>query len=167
MFPTAWGYFGLLGTSEGLVRTCLPIVQDHAVERRLLEDGPANYCRGLFPELQRAVRAFFEGERTDLGPCPALDLPRATAFMRSVYAACRRIPFGGTATYARLAETAGSAGAARAVGRCMAVNPMPLVIPCHRVLRGDGGLGGFSAQGGLAQKQRLLDHEAAVLNSGG
>ena len=81
-------------------------------------------------------------------------------FARRVLEACRRIPYGQTRSYAQLAAAAGSPGAARAVGRVMASNRVPLVIPCHRVVGSAGKLGGFSAPGGLETKRRLLDLEA-------
>ena len=81
---------------------------------------------------------------------------RWTPFQRRVLDCCRRIPYGKTQSYAELAIAAGSPAAARAVGRTMATNPIPLVIPCHRVVGSGGDLCGFSAVGGLDAKRRLL-----------
>lgn len=75
--------------------------------------------------------------------------------------ACHAIPRGQVVTYAQLAAMAGSPGAARAAGSAMAANPLPLVIPCHRVVRADGGVGAYSA-GGSAAKQRMLRAEGAL-----
>jgi len=82
--------------------------------------------------------------------------------VRQVLQACRNISFGQTRTYSDLAKQVGSPNAARAVGGVMAHNPIPLIIPCHRVLRTDGGLGGFSAPGGIAIKQKMLHHEQSA-----
>jgi len=90
---------------------------------------------------------------------PEADREATLASGRKVLRACRNIPHGQTATYGALAARVGSPAAARAVGGAMAANPIPLIIPCHRVLRADGGLGGFSTTGGTATKQRLLQHE--------
>ena len=90
----------------------------------------------------------FRDIRLDPGP--------VRAFQQRVLAECRRIPYGSTATYAELAAKAGSPGAARAVGNCMAGNPIPLVIPCHRVVCSDGQVGSYSAPGGSKTKIRLL-----------
>jgi methylated-DNA-[protein]-cysteine S-methyltransferase len=77
-------------------------------------------------------------------------------FKQRVLAECRRIPYGSTLTYAELAAKAGSPGAARAVGNCMAGNRIPLVTPCHRVVRSDGQVGSYSAPGGSKTKCKLL-----------
>ena len=79
--------------------------------------------------------------------------------------ACRDIRFGQTVSYGRLAEMAGKPGAARAVGRALAKNPLPLIIPCHRVICANGKIGGFSAPGGVTLKKRLLqlEQEASIL----
>jgi methylated-DNA-[protein]-cysteine S-methyltransferase len=88
-----------------------------------------------------------------------INLRNATLFQRKVLNACRRISFGETVTYGELARRCGSPRAARAVGRVMATNPLPLIVPCHRVLSPNS-LNGFSAIGGVAVKKRLLEMEA-------
>ena len=75
---------------------------------------------------------------------------------------CRKIPYGKTLSYGQLAAKAGRPGAARAVGNHMAGNRTPIIVPCHRVLPSGGGLGGFSAAGGVALKRRLLEMELSV-----
>ena len=91
----------------------------------------------------------------------AVDATHLTPFGQRVMTACREIPYGGTASYATLAEKAGSPKAARAVGQCMAANRIPLILPCHRVVGAGGRLGGFSAPGGVRLKRQLLDLESA------
>lgn len=83
-------------------------------------------------------------------------------FHRKVYLALCKVPAGKTVTYAELARRAGSPGAARAVGQAMAKNPWPVVIPCHRVVAGNGRLGGYSGRGGVATKRKLLQLEGVV-----
>jgi methylated-DNA-[protein]-cysteine S-methyltransferase len=90
-----------------------------------------------------------------------VSLEAATAFQRRVLDQCRRIAWGCTVTYAELASRAGWPGAARAVGNVMARNPVPLIIPCHRVVGAGNRLGGFSAPSGLVMKKRLLALEGA------
>ena len=87
-----------------------------------------------------------------------VDLSGVPAFQRRVLQALRRVPYGRTITYGQLAARAGRPRAARAVGQAMAHNPVPLIVPCHRVVASGGGLGGFG--GGLALKRRLLALEA-------
>jgi methylated-DNA-[protein]-cysteine S-methyltransferase len=89
-----------------------------------------------------------------------VDLTGTPPFHRSALAACRAIPYGETCSYAELATALGRHGGARAVGNAMSCNPIPLVYPCHRVLRTDGSLGGF--RGGVSVKEWLLRMEAGV-----
>jgi methylated-DNA-[protein]-cysteine S-methyltransferase len=110
----------------------------------------------LLAEAARQLAAYFAGELRDF------DLPLApqgSPFEARVWAAMQTIPYGKTRSYGDLASMVGSA--ARAVGRACGRNPIPIVIPCHRVLAKGGGLGGYSGDGGLATKQRLLALEGA------
>ncbi len=109
-------------------------------------------------------------ERYFAGQLEAFDFalrPRGTAFERRVWAALRTIPYGETRTYGEVATMVGATGweAARAVGRAVGRNPIPIIIPCHRVLAANG-IGGFSAPGGIATKRALLALEARVLGPG-
>lgn len=137
---------------RGLLRCCLPQpdlpAALAAVEAATgeLDDGP----------VARSLAAYYRGEAVDLNAV-ALELPGETEFQAAVRAVVRAIPRGGTMSYGQVAAAAGRPGAARAVGRVMATNPLPPFIPCHRVLAADGRLGGYG--GGLALKQRLLDQE--------
>lgn len=91
-----------------------------------------------------------------------VDLTRVGPFEREVLALLRRIPAGVVRTYGEIAKAVGQPGAARAVGAACARNPLPLLIPCHRVVRSDGGLGGYSLRGGVSLKRRLLEAEGAL-----
>ena len=86
-------------------------------------------------------------------------LAKLTPFQRSVLLECARIPRGQTVTYAQLARRIGKPRAARAVGNALAINPLAPLIPCHRVVKGDGSLGGYSAKGGKKAKKKLLARE--------
>ena len=92
----------------------------------------------------------------------AVDLTRVPPFERAVLQALRRIPPGQVRTYGEIARSLGKPNAARAVGTACARNPLPLVIPCHRVVRTDGGLGGYPMRGGAALKRQLLEMEGAL-----
>jgi O-6-methylguanine DNA methyltransferase len=109
--------------------------------------------------LRRRLQAFAAGKPDALGDIP-IDLGRLSEFQRQVLKQCRRIPYGRTLSYAELAAKAGFPRAARAVGNCMAANRIPLIVPCHRVVRSDGRLGAYSASGGTAMKRRLLALES-------
>lgn len=106
----------------------------------------------------RALDEYFAGARHDFADVP-LDVTSGTPFERAVWAQLARIPFGETVTYGDLARRLGNPGASRAVGRANGQNPVPIVVPCHRVVAAGGGLGGYS--GSLDVKRRLLALERA------
>lgn len=108
--------------------------------------------------LARELDDYFAGRRHAFDV--PLDLRLARGFRRAVLQHLEEIPYGSTESYAEVAVAAGSPRAVRAVGSACATNPLPIVIPCHRVLRSDGSLGGYL--GGLPAKQRLLALEAAA-----
>lgn len=158
---TQWGYCAFVAGDQGLVATFLPDGSRAAIRqlvRQRCRESQEN--AGLLPKLAEAFRAHFEGQPTRFNV--RLDLGEVSGFRRRVLQACRRIPWGRTATYADLARTAGSPNASRAAGSAMAHNPLPLIIPCHRVVRSDGSLGGFSSPQGVQLKRRLLRLEGAL-----
>ena len=115
------------------------------------------------PEIRRAIdliTALLRGEPSDLSGVH-LDMQRVPAFERRVYEVARTIPAGQTVSYGDIAGRLGDVHLAREVGQALARNPFPIVVPCHRVIAAGGRLGGFSARGGLATKQRLLSIERA------
>lgn len=168
LFDTAIGPCGVGWGPRGLARLQLPEADRSATETRLLR-GLADPVDGEPPpqveEAIREIRRYLAGEETDLG-FVALDLTGTGAFQRQVYDAARRIGWGRTTTYGVLARQAGFPDAARAVGQAMGRNPIPIVIPCHRVLASGGRVGGFSAFGGAATKERLLALEGVHLRGG-
>ena len=183
IFRTKWGFFGLLGVENGLFCAHLPCRRQEQVENGLLvslrkfgaaegPSGPAQgesrmverledckFERGLFGELQEKIKAYFEGEPVEFGSDVPVVLDGYSEFGKKVLDVCRKIKYGQTLSYGQLAKMAGRANAARAVGGILGRNRLPLIIPCHRVIRGDGGMGGFSAEGGVEMKQKMLDLE--------
>ena len=163
IFKTRWGYFGLVGTGDIVRRSCLPGLDRTQVQGALLAGlADVPFDEGLLAELQRRIVAYFDGENVDFSTDPALDLTGRGTFDQTVLSTCRRIDPGQTLTYGELAANIGRPGTARAVGNALARNPIPLIVPCHRVVRSDGGLGGFSAIGGTAIKRRMLLHEQSL-----
>lgn len=164
IIDTAWGQFGLVASERGVVRTLLPD-RSKSMRRRVAAEAPtAKEDRDLLPRLARAIESYFADERGSAGSVRStfdaeLDLSNITPFRRQVYLACARIPAGTLATYSDLAGLAGSPAAVRAVGSAMANNPLPLLVPCHRIVRSDGTIGGFSSTRGVSQKKALLRHE--------
>lgn len=160
IFSTKWGYFGLVAAQVALCRTHLPAPIPEKIKAALLKKLPnPKYDKNLFKTLQQQIAAYFDGCVIDFSPDIPVTLEGFSPFAVSVLTACRDVRFSQTITYGRLARKAGRPTAARAVGRIMAKNPIPLIIPCHRVIRTDGGLGGFSAPGGIILKKKLLSHE--------
>jgi O-6-methylguanine DNA methyltransferase len=165
IFKTRWGYFGLVCRDGFVCRTILPTPRREATQEALLADiGPDEvpFERDLLSDLQGRISAYFAGENVDFSTDPAVDLAHFSPFSQAILAACRQIGFGRRRTYTQLAAAVGRPQAARAVGNVMAQNPIPLIVPCHRVVRTDGGLGGFSALGGTAVKQRMLVLERSL-----
>lgn len=111
-----------------------------------------------FEELIHLTREYFNGRRADFSEIDC-ELPPQGTFAGKVLRACRTIRYGRTQSYGELARRIGRPDSARAVGAAMGRNPIPLVIPCHRVICSDGRMGGFSAPGGLKLKRRMLAME--------
>ena len=133
------------------------------IKSKILKDLPsAKYDGIFFRNIQEQIKAYFEGNRVNFGPDIPVALDNLSKFYRAVLLACRKIQFGKTISYTLLAKKSGSPAASRAVGNALAKNPLPLIIPCHRIIRGDGKLGGFSAPGGTDLKARLLKLEQQV-----
>ncbi|TDQ01431.1 methylated-DNA--[protein]-cysteine S-methyltransferase [Labedaea rhizosphaerae] len=156
---TPVGSLLLAATEQGLVRVAFS-VQDHeavlvklatAVSPRVLE-APAR-----LDQVAHQLDEYFGGKR-DRFTVP-LDLRLATGFRRAVVEHLPHIRYGGTESYAQVAAAAGSPKAVRAVGTACALNPVPVVVPCHRVVRSDGSMGGYA--GGPDAKRTLLTLEAA------
>jgi methylated-DNA-[protein]-cysteine S-methyltransferase len=105
--------------------------------------------------LKKELREYFENGREEF--TQKIDLPEGTEFEKRVWLSLKEIPYGETRTYKWLAEKTGKPKASRAVGQALSKNPVPIVLPCHRIIESDGSLGGYS--GGVHIKRRLLDME--------
>lgn len=164
IFDTPWGSFGFVSRGTRLVATYLP--RSLKSLRRLIgQKWPqAIEVADALPRLQQQVVNYFSGRPTSFDV--RIDLTGVSPFRKTVLEVCRKVPYGKTASYADLARAAGNPAAMRAAGSAMANNPIPLVIPCHRVLRSNGSIGGFSSPHGVAQKIRLLELEGVRLDVG-
>jgi O-6-methylguanine DNA methyltransferase len=167
LFPSAIGTCGLAWTPAGMRALCLPGPDEAATLRRLLRSG-ARLADSPVPALEagliRRLQLHLEGNPDPLLDVQ-LDLHGVAPFTGEVYQKARRILPGRTITYGELARRCGRPGGARAVGQVMAHNELAIVVPCHRVLAADGGLGGFSGYGATATKLRLLTLEGADLRA--
>ena len=169
LFDTALGLCSIAWTSVGIARFQLPEASRGAAERRLQRRGsvPANAedTPTHVASVMADARRYMAGERVDF-QAVVLDLSGVGEFYRSLYAVARRVGWGQTATYGDIARQVDSVRAARAVGQAMGRNPVPLIIPCHRVLANGNTIGGFSAYGGAATKERMLALEGIDLRHG-
>ncbi len=148
-FGTLWLVFG----DRGLERLDF----DHGSAQPFLE-GPE---REVPPSIAQPLRRYFEGERVDFGAVP-VHFAAGTPFQRAVWAALRRIPWGAVRTYQSIAAEIGQPRGMRAVGAANHVNPVAIIVPCHRVIEASHKLGGYG--GGLERKRFLLELEGAKID---
>lgn len=174
VFETALGYCGIAWDSSDDTRILRfqlpdpdPASTAHQLSQRLGVAAGITMVPSEAPAtvlaLASATQRYFEGEAIDFSDIQ-LDLTRQTLVSQRIYTALRCVAWGKTTTYGALAKEIGlGPAAARSVGRAMATNPVPLIIPCHRVLAAGGKLGGFSAPGGTTTKVRMLELERVQL----
>ena len=158
-FSSDVGWLGILGSAKGLL--CLTLPQRSAQEaHQLLGDrvNHATWSPHSFDDLIQRLRTYFGAHQVDFPD--RLDLSGATPFQRQVWEVTRLIPYGETRSYGWVAEQVGRPGAVRAVGQALAQNPLPVTIPCHRVVNTDAKLGGY--RGGVEMKKYLLHLEASA-----
>jgi O-6-methylguanine DNA methyltransferase len=166
LFDTTIGRCGIAWGARGVVGVQLP--EAHALETRarLLRRFPDAREAEPPPAVRRAqggIAALLRGEARDLSAV-VLDMEHVPPFHRRVYEVARAIPPGATLSYGAIATRLGAPGSARAVGQALGRNPFAIVVPCHRVLAAGGKVGGFSANGGVTTKLRLLAIEGAPTN---
>lgn len=168
VFPTDWGPCGLSWNAEGITGLELPDQAETQVVARLAARFPAITRKtptGPISKAVKLIQAYFQERPVDFSEVKlALECP---PFHRKAYESLRTVGRGKTVTYRELAELAGSPQASRAVGQAMAKNPIPLIVPCHRVLGAGNRLTGFSSPGGTDTKIRMLRLEGVDLKSDG
>jgi methylated-DNA-[protein]-cysteine S-methyltransferase len=164
LFDTALGSVGIAWSERGLVRLQLPEADPKTTEKRLRATASPGAPPRWVEDVMAAIRRHLAGERVDLASAD-VDLATVGAFRQAVYEAARAVGWGQTTSYGEVARRIGFPWGARAVGQALARNPVPLVVPCHRVLTRDGRIGGFSAHGGTLTKQRLLALEGVHVSA--
>jgi len=166
VFETEAGFCGIAWSERGIARFQLPDSSAAAAERNILRRSTDAKPAAPTPEIAAVIAAaqrYFAGETVDFSDV-AVDLEGQEDFFRQIYAATRRVGWGETTTYGSLAKAVGAGPeVARDVGQAMAKNPVPLIIPCHRVLAAGNKVGGFSAPGGSESKIRMLALEGIDL----
>jgi len=154
------GWIGFMGTEKGLCAITFPqSTKDKALAQLGADITTARESDSAFEDAKRRLLDYFSGKEKSFPD--KLDFGKATAFQRSVWQAAQEIPYGQTRSYGWIAKKIGKPGAARAVGQALGRNPLPIIVPCHRVVAANGGLGGFS--GGLETKKWLLKLEKTKL----
>ena len=165
IFKTRWGFFGLLSDSKGILHTVLPMSSFEIAKIYLLVGMSLEIKQDLklCSALQKSIKDYYKGCYVDFKKVKfALNWGNFTDFSKKILNTCRQIPFGRTMTYQQLAKKAGFPKAGRAAGSVLAKNQLPLIVPCHRVVRADGKIGKFSAAGGSKTKKKILEYEKTI-----
>ena len=163
LFDTAIGCCGMVWSERGVAGVQLPEAGELKTRARMRRRFPGAHEEAPTPEVQAAldrIVALLRGEASDLSAL-VLDMEGVPPFRRRVYEVARTIPPGATLSYGEIAARLGEPGMAREVGQALGRNPFALIVPCHRVVAAGGKAGGFSANGGVATKLRLLSIEGA------
>jgi methylated-DNA-[protein]-cysteine S-methyltransferase len=161
VFETPLGWLGIAWSEKGLTQLQLPSHDRTATERRLQRrtvDSVESDPPAWVAEIVETLKRYAAGEQVDFSSVP-VDLAGIDAFRLAIYDAARKLAFGETTTYGELAARAGYPGEARDTGQALGQNPVPIVVPCHRILAAGNKIGGFSAPGGSATKEKLLNME--------
>ena len=161
LFDTAIGRCGIAWGSRGVIGMQLPEKTEAATRTRLMRHCPTADETEPPKHIQRAIhdiQALMRGEKKNLRAVQ-LDMSRVPAFNARVYATARAIPPGQTRTYGDIARAIGEPDGARAVGQALGRNPFPIIVPCHRVVGANDKLVGFSANGGIRTKLKMLEIE--------
>ena len=162
VFRVSLGWCAAARSAKGICRFVLPVETAEAAEAEILGSvAGLRVLRGKsgFRLLAQAVARYFDGRTAENFDKFPLDLSSGTPFQQRVWSVIRRIPRGQVRTYRWIALKIGRPQAARAIGRAVGANPIPLLVPCHRVVGSDGSLVGFSAGGGVDLKTKMLEIE--------
>lgn len=164
-FKTSFGWCGLVKGKKGLKRIFLPEKSRKALILKIRAFCPLSaFSKDGFENEIKFISAYFRGDSKKSSFI--LDFSGSTNFQRMVWSETAKIPYAQNRTYQFIAEKIGKKESARAVGNALGKNPFPLAIPCHRVLRADGKMGGFTAAGGIGLKEKLLELEAKNIQTG-
>jgi O-6-methylguanine DNA methyltransferase len=161
IFRSPWGWMGIAESSKGIQAIVLPKRSKQEIESDLRAQSNGPWQRGESARLEAArcqLLDYLAGKRNTFDV--PLDLTQGTSFQRKVWRTLQRVPYGKLRSYQWIAVRVGGRHYARAVGSAVGANPLPVVIPCHRIVAQDASLGGFS--GGLSMKRKLLSLEGTL-----
>ena len=162
IFKSPWGWMGISESAKGIRSIVLPKRSKRAVESDLSAEFSESVQQGESASLEAARRQLLDyltGKRNSFDM--PIDLTGGTSFQRKVWRTLQRVPYGKLRSYQWIAARVGGPQYARAVGNAVGANPLPIVIPCHRIVAHDASLGGFS--GGLSMKRKLLCLEGTLI----
>jgi len=163
VFRVAEGWCGAARSRKGYCAFVLPMKSADQAEAHVLRDAPeGRKSSRRFRDLEGLVERYYNGWRTDFTRL-SYDLSAGMAFQRKVWEIVLAVPYGQVRTYGWIGMEMGRPEAARAIGAAVGVNPLPLLIPCHRIIAADGALGGYSGPGGVETKRHLLELERVRL----
>ncbi|BFU94631.1 MAG: Methylated-DNA-[protein]-cysteine S-methyltransferase [Nitrospira sp.] len=161
VFQSSWGWVGIAESAKGICAVSLPKTSRQEAERSLRKaTGPVMIGRAThgLRQAREQLKLYLSGRRHSF--CLPLDVQRGTIFQQRVWRVLQRLPYASLRSYRWVASRVGGARYARAVGNAVGANPIPIIIPCHRIVAHDVSLGGFS--GGLPMKRRLLHLEGTL-----
>ncbi len=158
---TPVGNLGLVRDDEFLLRICLPneIISEYALQKQYPNENINENTSG-FEEIITQLTQYFDGKRKRFTIKTRINM---SPFYEKVLAEVAKVPYGKTASYCQIAQKLNNPKAARAVGSANAHNPLPIIIPCHRIVTNNGKLGGYG--GGIKMKKYLLEFEKENLNT--
>jgi O-6-methylguanine DNA methyltransferase len=161
IFRSPWGWMGIAESPKGIQAIVLPKRSKRAVESDLKMQSIGSLQQGESAQLEETRRQLLDylAGRRNTFDVP-LDLSQGTSFQRQVWRTLQRVPYGKLRSYQWIAARVGGRHYARAVGNAVGANPLPIIVPCHRIVAHDASLGGFS--GGLFMKRKLLSLEGTL-----
>jgi methylated-DNA-[protein]-cysteine S-methyltransferase len=166
IFKTLFGWMGVVEGGEGLKKIVLPLARRAEVEKNIFQEFPdSEENKASLRLLADILAKYFKGEK--ITQCFPFDVAGYTEFLVTVWKTTQTIPWGEVRSYQWVSTHIKKPGSFRAVGNALGRNPFPIVVPCHRVIRSDGTIGGFSASGGVLLKQRMLRLEGVVFDRQG
>lgn len=166
VFQTTLGWMGVVGAEKGIRKIILPYPSSKDVEAEIIGRFPDSLRDdGTLQPLTKTLAAYYRGKR--LSQDIPLDWSEGTDFSKAVWQATQSIPWGEVRTYQWISLLLKKPRSFRAVGGALGRNPFPIVIPCHRVIRSDGALGGFSAPTGIRLKRKMLELEGVRFDTQG
>lgn len=160
-FQTEWGWIELAASNNGITAIVLPSSTRTGEQNGHIpgsDSKSSDAAAAMLTQARQQVIEYLGGKRRDFSV--PVDMSQGTAFQRRVWRAILRIPYGRVRSYQWVAERVGGKQYARAVGMALGANPVPIIVPCHRIIAHDGSLGGFGC--GLPMKRRLLRLEGTL-----